>query len=735
MKQNALFWRMSSAVLGTLVLLFTNNLQAQKLWTSPTNGLWREGTNWSGGTAPSITNIGNVLIGNANTKVVTIDSGTSSSNLTVGRLNLWGTNNGNNTLLMDNVTTNKPLILGSQLTIGKGGAFDLINSAVQVSDSLTISNGGSLNLTNASLMMNASLGMFFNLYGGSATLDSGFIKIGDTNVHVRVGRSTSATLSIHGGDMQVGGHMILGDSGFNNSQGTLNMTGGTLALNSFLSLGEGMTGSTGIVFMTGGQLTVTNSGTNGFIRVGNLGKGQMVVSNAVVNLSSELSIGDNSASSGVVSLSDGAQLTVATNSTNIVRIGNYGAGQMIVSNASLLLPDTSVGRHTGANGTLLLQSNALAVITDDLSIGRFSGATGAVFMAGGQLLVTNDNTSIWVGREGMGQMTISNGNVLCRGMLVAAVATNTASGLLTVSGGQMLVASNFVVGDAGLSTGRVSMAGGIVNVTNQSAGAVLECAVGTMTFSGGNLITDELRLTNNAGRFTFNGGTLASRNTTVSNSFPFVVGDGTNPATFQLLGGTHTFANGLVISPNATLSGCGTIIGTIVNQGTIATNCGGSTPPLPSITQEPTSQTVAQGATASFSVVANNALQYQWRFSGIMGNLPGATDPTLVVPNAQGTNAGNYRVVVSNNSGSVTSMIATLRVLIPTALTNTSLIGTNLSFLFSTVNGLNYTVEYKTNLNDLSWIPLSTIPGIGAAINFSNIVSAIPSRFYRIHVQ
>src|SRR5262249_23727734 len=45
-----------------------------------------------------------------------------------------------------------------------------------------------------------------------------------------------------------------------------------------------------------------------------------------------------------------------------------------------------------------------------------------------------------------------------------------------------------------------------------------------------------------------------------------------HPATFQLLGGTYSFANGLVISNNATVTGCGTILGNIGNFGTLATN-------------------------------------------------------------------------------------------------------------------------------------------------------------------
>ena len=47
-----------------------------------------------------------------------------------------------------------------------------------------------------------------------------------------------------------------------------------------------------------------------------------------------------------------------------------------------------------------------------------------------------------------------------------------------------------------------------------------------------------------------------------------------NPATLELQGGTFSFADGLVISPNATVTGCGTIIGPITNNGTYSNPCG-----------------------------------------------------------------------------------------------------------------------------------------------------------------
>lgn len=68
---------------------------------------------------------------------------------------------------------------------------------------------------------------------------------------------------------------------------------------------------------------------------------------------------------------------------------------------------------------------------------------------------------------------------------------------------------------------------------------------------------------------------MRSRKTTVNNGAAFTIGDGITPTTFVLEGGVHSFADGLVISPNAVVTGCGTIIGSIINHGTLAvTNCG-----------------------------------------------------------------------------------------------------------------------------------------------------------------
>jgi glucose/arabinose dehydrogenase len=92
----------------------------------------------------------------------------------------------------------------------------------------------------------------------------------------------------------------------------------------------------------------------------------------------------------------------------------------------------------------------------------------------------------------------------------------------------------------------------------------------------------------------------------------------------------------------------------------------------PSITGQPASQTINVGGTATFTVTASGAapLAYQWQqfVSGSWTNLTnggriaGATSPTLTISNVATSDAGQYRVTVSNSFGTATSNAATLTV-------------------------------------------------------------------------
>jgi hypothetical protein len=81
----------------------------------------------------------------------------------------------------------------------------------------------------------------------------------------------------------------------------------------------------------------------------------------------------------------------------------------------------------------------------------------------------------------------------------------------------------------------------------------------------------------------------------------------------------------------------------------------------PSISQQPTNQTVISGASVTFSVAAMGcpSPSYQWYFN-TNTSLAGATNATLTLTNVQFSQAGNYAVLVTNISGSVLSSNAVL---------------------------------------------------------------------------
>jgi hypothetical protein len=105
----------------------------------------------------------------------------------------------------------------------------------------------------------------------------------------------------------------------------------------------------------------------------------------------------------------------------------------------------------------------------------------------------------------------------------------------------------------------------------------------------------------------------------------------------------------------------------------------------PSITIEPTSRVVAQGARASFTVTASGTspLTYQWSFEGTV--VAQATNSTLTISDAQPINSGAYSVVVSSPFGSVLSSDAVLTIdLLPVILnqpqSQTAVVGSNVAF-------------------------------------------------------
>ncbi len=119
----------------------------------------------------------------------------------------------------------------------------------------------------------------------------------------------------------------------------------------------------------------------------------------------------------------------------------------------------------------------------------------------------------------------------------------------------------------------------------------------------------------------------------------------------------------------------------------------------PGITSQPQGQTVVQDQGATFSVAAsgNAPLSYQWYFNSAA--VSAATNVTLALVDVQTNQAGNYTVVMTNSSGSITSQVAApvgeaYVILASTNLQNWTPIYTNVAPL----GGLLFTDPAATNL-------------------------------------
>jgi hypothetical protein len=155
------------------------------------------------------------------------------------------------------------------------------------------------------------------------------------------------------------------------------------------------------------------------------------------------------------------------------------------------------------------------------------------------------------------------------------------------------------------------------------------------------------------------------------------------------------------------------------------------------ITTQPQSQTVTAGESVSFTVgVQGGPVIYRWFKDNV---LQSSTSNELRIASAQAINAGNYRVVVSNNLGAATSTIATLTVLSDTdgpkmleAIINNVPSGGGSAFGTNTINVMfdeplnaatarnigNYRIVSSTNSN--IQIPILSIlysTALGALIN------------------
>jgi hypothetical protein len=142
-------------------------------------------------------------------------------------------------------------------------------------------------------------------------------------------------------------------------------------------------------------------------------------------------------------------------------------------------------------------------------------------------------------------------------------------------------------------------------------------------------------------------------------------GDGFGFLFFTIPSGTASFSFTLrypaklttpqVFQAQATLSAATASPTELLAAATVA-----QTPVAPGISTQPVDTTLTVGTPLTLTVIATGTapFAYQWRRNG--SAIAGATDGSFALASVQLTDAGNYDVVVSNASGSITSRTAKL---------------------------------------------------------------------------
>jgi len=329
----------------------------------------------------------------------------------------------------------------------------------------------------------------------------------------------------------------------------------------------------------------------------------------------------------------------------IIYCGESHPGAMTMNAGTANCQITYVGYDS--QGTLTMLAGQMAV-SSLLEIGQLSGSTGSVWMSGGQLTATALATTI--GNQGVGQMSISNG---------------------------IVAAANVVVG----------------NSSNP----------GTLTLAGGTLTVNTLVLPNPSSQFNFTGGWLNALGVTNSNGQILTLGNGVTATTLSLLGGISFLGNGLMISANATLTGCGTINGNVVVNpgGTVLANCGN----------------------LNFSGIVTN--------SGTMRAINGS------VLEASGLVVNNGTIDIINGSTNFHAGFVNHGTILTAAnmeISQASRSGQNFVVHVPSVTGHTYQLQYTTSLTPATWTPTgASQSGNGGVLTFTDSGGAAnPQRFYRV---
>ncbi|HXN38458.1 MAG TPA: autotransporter-associated beta strand repeat-containing protein [Solirubrobacteraceae bacterium] len=426
----------SIAVLFALALLgAAPALGATHTWIGPTNGVWSNAANWSGGSKPTSGEAGGTIVQFGANTTSTMDI----AGLVVDQIHFTGANNTvngsapltiNGSTLIDNIVSEGPSnTLGATLHVATAGAALLATSSA---GTLTIAG-----------IVSGTLGLVFEGSGGEFALTGSNTYTGPTTIV-----SGALHIATPVGYVIVGSSITIGDGLGHGAELVLDQS-------SDISPETAVTVESDGVFNFKGEIDTAKSLTvnGGRALVGTLTmSGPLLVNDGTITISGVLSAGSLSMTGGTIS----------------------GSGLLALS-GNIQATSSPAGPATVASP---VQLKASPTVTVTPGVAPELRVTGIVSETGGSRSITKTGTGTMLTSASntyTGTTTISEGTLIANGSQVGAVLVGP-SGTLGGSGtvGATTVAGILAPTAPGLNTGTLSFgATGRLDVTLTSVAPVL----------------------------------------------------------------------------------------------------------------------------------------------------------------------------------------------------------------------------------------------------------------------
>ena len=251
------------------------------------------------------------------------------------------------------------------------------------------------------------------------------------------------------------------------------------------------TGTTSTNWFTPGNwnpAAVPGSGTS--VQINTIVPNVTVV-NAAGAQANQLTLGNSVAQTGDLTV-DGAGRLNVTNNLGFFLVGNFGNGEVTVSNGGILTTFSSaLGNQTGSVGSMTVTGAGSAWnLTPIFAFHVGSSGTGTLdVLDGGHVNAPGFGLDVGVDNLASGTITVSGtGSQLVSGAIAVGAASG-GTGDITASAGGLIKGSNVTVGSLGQGTALITGAGSTLTVANASnvAGALTvgASAAGTLSIEAG----------------------------------------------------------------------------------------------------------------------------------------------------------------------------------------------------------------------------------------------------------